>query len=43
MGTNNLLWIYIRWRQGQALGTSNDGIVNPIMAVVRRNKLGLGL
>ncbi|CEG79671.1 hypothetical protein RMATCC62417_14111 [Rhizopus microsporus] len=31
------------WRQGQALGTSNDGIVNPIMAVVRRNKLGLGL
>lgn len=35
--------IYIRWRQGQALGTNNDGIVNPIMAVVRRNKLGLGL
>ncbi|KAG1177874.1 hypothetical protein G6F70_008124 [Rhizopus microsporus] len=31
------------WRQGQALGTNNDGIVNPIMAVVRRNKLGLGL
>ncbi|KAI9276045.1 hypothetical protein BY458DRAFT_532990 [Sporodiniella umbellata] len=31
------------WQQGQALGTNNTGIVAPIEAIIRRDKLGLGL
>lgn len=31
------------WQQGQALGTSNNGITAPLEAVIRRDKLGLGL
>ncbi|KAG1444603.1 hypothetical protein G6F56_010235 [Rhizopus delemar] len=46
IGENNVghrMLAAMGWQQGQALGTNSSGIVAPIEAVIRRDKLGLGL
>lgn len=33
---------YSRWKQGEALGSKNEGIVAPIEAIIRKKGRGLG-